>query len=212
MELILYKSRAQTRLNGQIITAIIYQTKSAWTKHDANESMELKWCWKKLSSIQGENIKILKYQNIRRHGMKIKNPTKERYNQMAQTTRSYNQSVKIINLWFFIVKDYLTMLCTTSIDRYVVLAYELYTYIYETSDNIHYNTIELDMEQSAPLTEISNWKIVKHISLQLEVSCERTDRVLSTNSELIRYLNSWKHKSNEQNRNQIIFQMKNRST
>ena len=36
------------------------------------------------------------------------------------------------------------MLCTTSVDRYVVLAYELYTYIYETSDNILYNTIELD--------------------------------------------------------------------
>ena len=137
LELILYKSREQTRLHGQIITAIIYQTKSAWTKHDANESTGQKWCWKKLSSVQEENIKILKYQNIRRHGMKIKNPTKERYNQMAQTTRSNNQSAKIINLWFFIVKDCLTMLCITSVPRYVGLAYELYTYIYETSDNIH---------------------------------------------------------------------------
>ena len=36
------------------------------------------------------------------------------------------------------------MLCITSVDQYVVLAYELYTYIYETSDNIHYNTFELD--------------------------------------------------------------------
>ena len=76
--------------------------------------------------------------------MKIKNPTKERYNQLAWTTRVYNQSVKIpqdedtlCKENFFIVKDCLTMLCIISVPRYVGLAYELYTYIYETSDNIH---------------------------------------------------------------------------
>ena len=94
LELILYKSRAQTRLHGQIITAIIYQTKSAWTKHDANESTGQKWCWKKLSSVQEENIKILNIKTSE-NGIKIKNPTKERYNQLAWTTRVYNQSVKI---------------------------------------------------------------------------------------------------------------------
>ena len=137
LELILYKSRAQTRLHGQIITAIIYQTKSAWTTHDANESTGQNGAGRNCHFAQGENIKIFR---ILKH-QKTWNENKKSYKGGIQSNgtedRSYNQSVKIINLWFFIVKDCLSMLCTTSVDRYVVLAYELYTYIYETSDNIH---------------------------------------------------------------------------
>ena len=46
------------------------QTKSACIKYDADESTGLKTgAGRNLSSTQGENIKILKYQNIRRYGM-----------------------------------------------------------------------------------------------------------------------------------------------
>ena len=44
-----------------------YQTKSACTKHDADEGTGLKWCWKKfVINTRGKykNIKISKHQKI----------------------------------------------------------------------------------------------------------------------------------------------------